>query len=96
MHLARAACAARTGRSDVPIGRSPRDFALCLGEKLGKSDTQRLFAYPHAKDVFKEHRESTRGRDLDITGLSYTLLESRGPQQWPFPTRRNQRQDAFV
>jgi len=33
--------------------------------------------------VWNEHRESTRGRDLDITGLSYATLES-GPQQWPF------------
>jgi assimilatory nitrate reductase catalytic subunit len=65
--------------------RIARDFALCLGEKLGNEDAPRLFAYAHAKDVFKEHRESTRGRDLDITGLTYTLLESRGPQQWPFP-----------
>ncbi|HTE14681.1 MAG TPA: nitrate reductase, partial [Burkholderiales bacterium] len=69
-------------RADWKIAR---DFALCLGEKLGNVDTQRLFGYAHAKDVFKEHRESTRGRDLDITGLSYTLLETRGPQQWPFP-----------
>ncbi len=63
-----------------------RDFALCLGEKLGNKDTQRLFAYARVKDVFKEHRESTRGRDLDITGLTYTMLETQGPQQWPFPT----------
>jgi len=34
--------------------------------------------------VFNEHRETTRGRDLDITGLSYQLLEQQGPQQWPF------------
>ena len=27
----------------------------------------------------------TRGRDLDITGLSYELLDREGPQQWPFP-----------
>ena len=33
--------------------------------------------------IWNEHRESTRGRDLDITGLSYALLED-GPQQWPF------------
>ncbi|WP_411885421.1 molybdopterin-dependent oxidoreductase [Polaromonas sp. YR568] len=33
--------------------------------------------------IWNEHRESTRGRDLDITGLSYALLEE-GPQQWPF------------
>ena len=36
-----------------------------------------------AKAVWKEHRESTRGRDLDITGLSWGLLESQGPQQRP-------------
>jgi assimilatory nitrate reductase catalytic subunit len=27
--------------------------------------------------MWNEHRESTRGRDLDITGLSYALLERR-------------------
>jgi assimilatory nitrate reductase catalytic subunit len=70
-------------RADWKIAR---DFALCLGEKLRNADTQRLFAYAHAKDVFMEHRESTRGRDLDITGLSYTLLERDGPQQWPYPS----------
>jgi assimilatory nitrate reductase catalytic subunit len=32
-----------------------------------------------------EHRETTRGRDLDITGLDYALLDARGPQQWPYP-----------
>ena len=68
-------------RADWKIAR---DFALCLGEKMGIKQTPQLFAYPHAKDVFNEHRESTRGRDLDITGLSYSVLESRGPQQWPF------------
>jgi assimilatory nitrate reductase catalytic subunit len=36
--------------------------------------------------LWNEHRESTRGRDLDITGLSYEMLERDGPQQWPFPT----------
>ena len=44
-----------------------------------------LFPYSGPAEVFDEHRETTRGRDLDITGLSYRLLEERGPQQWPFP-----------
>src|SRR5258706_7829088 len=35
--------------------------------------------------LWNEHRESTRGRDLDITGLSYDILERDGPQQWPYP-----------
>jgi len=44
-----------------------------------------LFPYASVEAVWNEHRESTRGRDLDITGLSYEILEKEGPQQWPFP-----------
>ncbi|WP_342129104.1 nitrate reductase [Hydrogenophaga sp. OTU3427] len=44
-----------------------------------------LFNYPTPESIWLEHRESTRGRDLDITGLSYATLEQRGPQQWPLP-----------
>jgi assimilatory nitrate reductase catalytic subunit len=58
------------------------DFAQRLEKKLGKNKT--LFNYPTAESVFNEHRETTRGRDLDITGLSYPILEQQGPQQWPF------------
>jgi assimilatory nitrate reductase catalytic subunit len=48
-----------------------------------------LFPYPlqdaalAVEVIWNEHRESTRGRDLDITGLSYALLEEE-PRQWPF------------
>ena len=44
-----------------------------------------LFPFDDAESVWNEHRETTRGRDLDITGLSYALVERDGPQQWPFP-----------
>ncbi len=44
-----------------------------------------LFPFESAEQVWNEHRESTRGRDLDITGLSYALLREQGPQHWPFP-----------
>ena len=43
-----------------------------------------LFPYDDARAVWNEHRESTRGRDLDITGLDYARLEQ-SPAQWPFP-----------
>jgi assimilatory nitrate reductase catalytic subunit len=45
---------------------------------------QTLFPYDSVESVWNEHRESTRGRDLDITGLSYARLEA--PQQWPCPS----------
>jgi assimilatory nitrate reductase catalytic subunit len=41
-----------------------------------------LFGYAGAEAVWNEHRELTRGRDLDITGLDWALLDQ-GPQQWP-------------
>ncbi len=60
------------------------DFARRLGAALGREGT-RLFPYATPEEIFNEHRATTRGRDLDISGLSYALLERRGPQQWPFP-----------
>jgi len=44
-----------------------------------------LFPYDTPESIWNEHRESTRGRDLDITGLSYARLDDTGPQQWPCP-----------
>ena len=42
-----------------------------------------LFPYETPEAIWNEHRGSTRGRDLDITGLSYAMLETEGPQFWP-------------
>ncbi|UCV02924.1 nitrate reductase [Dechloromonas denitrificans] len=61
------------------------DFARRLGRQLDNKDVERLFPYAAVEEIFNEHRETTRGRDLDITGLSYPLLETQGPQQWPYP-----------
>ena len=61
------------------------DFARRLGRRLDHAGADRLFPYADAEAIFNEHRESTRGRDLDITGLSYALLEAQGPQRWPCP-----------
>ncbi len=43
------------------------------------------FAFASPEAVWNEHRDTTRGRDLDITGLSYAMLDTDGPQQWPLP-----------
>ena len=58
-------------------------FARELETKMGKNKC--LFPYATPEHIWNEHRESTRGRDVDITGLSYRILETQGPQQWPFP-----------
>ncbi|MES2934125.1 MAG: molybdopterin-dependent oxidoreductase [Pseudomonadota bacterium] len=59
------------------------DFARKLEPLLDK--TRSLFPFASTEDIWNEHRESTRGRDLDITGLSFKILEEQGPQQWPYP-----------
>ena len=68
----------------APPAEARRDWeiAVDVARRLGG---ERLFPYGRPEDLFNEHRETTRGRDLDITGLSYPLLDERGPQQWPFP-----------
>jgi assimilatory nitrate reductase catalytic subunit len=58
------------------------DFAQRL-EARWRPGQPTLFPYPDAESLWLEHRESTRGRDLDITGLSYAMLQQQGPQQWP-------------
>src|SRR5437764_12031261 len=40
------------------------EIAVDVARRLGG---QRLFPYRAAEDIFNEHRETTRGRDLDIT-----------------------------
>lgn len=72
-------------RADWDIAR---DFALRLGRRLGRADTARLFAFASSEEVFREHVATTVGRDLDIGGLSYEHLESKGPEQWPMPAGR--------
>ncbi|MEY2654680.1 MAG: hypothetical protein RLZZ524_1708, partial [Pseudomonadota bacterium] len=47
-----------------------------------------MFDFPTPESVWLEHREMTRGRDLDITGLDWSMLE-RAPAQWPCPEGRS-------
>ena len=69
------------------------DFAQRLEKRAlaGATPAKGLFHYTHPESIWQEHRESTRGRDLDITGLSYALLE-KSPRQWPFKAGQTQGQ----
>ncbi|MFM9912455.1 MAG: molybdopterin-dependent oxidoreductase [Methylophilaceae bacterium] len=67
------------------------------GREAGREGAQggegkRLFPYQSVEEVFNEHRETTRGRDLDITGLSYAMLGEKGAQQWPLREGESQGQ----
>jgi len=70
----------------APPGEARADWRIAVdfARRLSPAG-ENLFSYQTPEQVFNEHRASTRGRDLDITGLSYGVLERDGPQQWPYP-----------
>ena len=72
--------------------RQDWDIALDIARKLEArlarrmtSPARSLFPFFDARSIWEEHRALTKGRDLDITGLTYDILERLGPQQWPYP-----------
>ncbi len=70
----------------APPGEARPDWQIAVDFARRVSATgEKLFPYQNPEQIFDEHRESTRGRDLDITGLSYAVLDRDGPQQWPYP-----------
>jgi len=79
-------CISRVHAAVASPGEARADWAIVtdFARRLMPEQGARLFPYESAEAVFNEHRETTRGRDLDITGLSYALLDQ-APQQWPFP-----------
>lgn len=79
-HIVPAVAAPGAARADWDI---VVDFSRRLAQRLGQGAD--LMPYLTAESVFAEHCESTRGRDLDITGLNYARLDQQGPQQWPCP-----------
>ncbi|MCH7344693.1 molybdopterin-dependent oxidoreductase [Pelomonas sp. CA6] len=66
--------------------RIARDIGRRLEARLRPGQAS-LLAWESPEALWREHREATRGRDLDITGLSYALLEQ-APRQWPCPQGR--------
>jgi len=80
-HLEQALPAAGLSCPDWKIAA---DFGVRLGQKLGKG-WQDAFAYEKTEDVFDEHKGLTLNTDIDISGLTYAILDEHGPQQWPYP-----------
>ncbi len=87
-------CISRVRAAVPPPGEARADWAIAaaVGQRLeallparrvpaqaGRS----MFDWPNAQTVWQEHREATRGRDLDITGLSWAMLDET-PRAWPW------------
>jgi assimilatory nitrate reductase catalytic subunit len=80
-HVRQAIGAPGEARSDWAI---TVDFAQRLEKHLRPGATS-LFAFETPAQVFDEYKHLTRGRDLDLSGISHALIDQLGPQQWPFP-----------
>ncbi|WP_457977207.1 molybdopterin-dependent oxidoreductase [Ectopseudomonas composti] len=80
-HVRRAVPAPFEARPDWSI---TCDFARRL-ETLLRPGLPSLFDFPDSEALFEEYKYLTAQRDLDLSGLSYALLDDLGPQQWPFP-----------
>ena len=75
------------------FGESRADWEVFaeVGRRLGYEDQ---FSYASAAEVYAEFSQLTRGRLCDVSGLSHTLLEQKGAQQWPFPSDSSSDQPA--
>ena len=70
-------------RAAVPApGEARHDWQIAVDFARALAPQSTLLAYSDPQAIWNEHRESTRGRDLDITGMSYAMLEA-GSLQWP-------------
>ena len=62
-----------------------------LGRRLGFVDQ---FSYDSSAEVYDEFAALTKSRVCDVSGLSHELLDTHGPQQWPFPKGHEPTQTA--
>jgi len=77
-------------RAISPPGEARPDWAITVDfaqrlEKRLRPGRPSLFAFERPAELFDEYKVLTRGRDLDLSGISHALLDRLGPQQWPFP-----------
>ncbi len=84
-HVQQAVPAPGEARADWAI---TCDFAQRLEAQLRPGQAS-LFNFANPAALFDEYKLLTAKRDLDLSGLSYALLDQLGPQQWPFPSGAN-------
>ncbi len=82
----------RVRRAVEPPGMAWPDWRIAIefGRRLAKrlachrASSGAAPDFESAEELWNEHRATTIGRDLDIGGLSYAILDRDGPQQWPY------------
>lgn len=66
---------------DPPGEALPDVDILCrFGKEMGFNG----FSYSSPAEIFEEHCRLTKGTNLDISGLTYNFLKTKGTAQWPF------------
>jgi anaerobic selenocysteine-containing dehydrogenase len=67
----------------APPGEALPDWQIItrFAHQLGLAGA---FPFEHSEEVFDEFKRLTKGRPMDITGVTYARLQ-RGPVQWPCP-----------
>lgn len=67
---------------DAPAEALPDAEIICrFANKMGWGNK---FKYNNFGEIYKEYTETTRGTNIDVTGVSYELLKERSIQ-WPAP-----------
>ena len=74
-------------RAVTPPGEALADVEIIcrFAQKLG---FKKQFSYKNNEEIFNEHKELTKGTNIDITGLSYQRLKKQSIQ-WPCPDEKS-------
>ncbi len=63
-----------------------------FAKKMGFGDA---FNYTSLSDVYDEHCRSTKGTNIDISGLNYEILKENRSVQWPYPSNQLAGKNSF-
>jgi ferredoxin-nitrate reductase len=67
---------------DAPGEAIPDTEIICrFAQKMGYHG----FDFKNFSEVYDEHCRITEGTNIDISGLNYEILKSKGTVQWPYP-----------
>ena len=68
--------------TEAPGEAIPDTEIICrFAKKMGYNG----FDFKNSSEVYDEHCKLTAGTNIDITGLNYDILKSKGTVQWPYP-----------